>query len=72
MSETNEKKISWTDARTFGSSKMDFSHDDWLEVAKIANSIDPSTIPEGIEIPDLRPREVIEAEAREKQAKKDS
>lgn len=63
------KKISWTDARAFGASFEQFTHEDWIKVAEVVDAIDPATIPEGIEIPDLRPREMIEAEAAQKQAR---
>lgn len=71
MSES-DKTVTWQELGAFSEGKTSFAHEDWIELYKLNERLDPSTIPEGIEFPDLRPREMIEAEAREKQAKEDS
>lgn len=68
----NKGPVTWDDLTAFTANRSSWTDEDWVEGIRLAESLDPSTIPEGIEIPDLRPREIIEAEAREKQAKKSS
>jgi len=64
------KNVTWNDLMAFGAAKEDWSAEDFAEGTLLANAMDPSTIPEGIEIPDLRPREMIEAEDGGGQSKK--
>lgn len=67
------KTKTWNDLLEFGKAHTDpWTEADIAQAFSLAESLDPSTIPDDIEIPDLRPREMIEAETREKRAKKQS
>jgi len=63
--------VTWEELNAYSDQKAIITAEDWLEFYKLHERLDPSTIPDGIEVPDLRPREMIDAEVEEPQTKKD-
>jgi hypothetical protein len=53
-----KKNMTWDEVREYGAHKVIRTNEDWIEVARVVDSMDQTTIPAHIKFPDLRPNDV--------------